>query len=91
MLNVIEVVKSMAPELGPGKTLPQAYQRKVGLLAKLVEAFINLTFKELGAAVEKSFEAEFRAMSRDDEGADSFYAFLDMMVRLVWGLCFNSS
>lgn len=81
VINVIALLKTMSPELGPGKTLPQLYQRKIGLLAKLVEAFINLTWKELSAAAEKCFEVEFKAMAMEDEGNDSFHAFLDMMVR----------
>lgn len=79
---MIEIVKAMKPDLGPGKVLSQTYQRKIGLLAKLVEAFINLTFKELTAYVEKNFEKEFQAIRLEDEGGDDFYAFLDMMVRL---------
>ncbi|ORY81850.1 hypothetical protein BCR35DRAFT_304029 [Leucosporidium creatinivorum] len=82
VLNVIDAVKAMAPELGAGKPIPQPYQRKIGLLAKLVEAFINLTFKELTASVEKSFEAEFKAMRSEEEGPDSFTAFLDMMAEI---------
>lgn len=83
VLNVIEILKGMQSEPGSGKTLPAVYQRKIGLLAKLVEAFINLTFKELSASVEKSFEKEFRLMAHDEEGGDSFYAFLDMMVSYI--------
>ncbi|KAL8277155.1 hypothetical protein RQP46_010483 [Phenoliferia psychrophenolica] len=82
VLNVIDIVKTMQPDLGPGKVLTQTYQRKIGLLAKLVEAFINLTFKELTASVEKSFEKEFQAIRAEEEGGDDFYAFLDMMAEI---------
>ncbi|KAK4698937.1 hypothetical protein P7C70_g7334, partial [Phenoliferia sp. Uapishka_3] len=82
VLNVIELVKAMNPDLGPGKVLSQTYQRKIGLLAKLVQAFINLTFKELTASVEKSFAKEFSEIRREEEGGDDFYDFLDMMAEL---------
>lgn len=37
VLNVIDELKEMNQVSSPGKPLPQAYQRKIGLLAKLVE------------------------------------------------------
>lgn len=82
VLNVIDILKDKYPDLGAGQVLPQAYQRKIALLAKLVEAFINLTFRELTASVEKTFQSEFAVMEGYGGGGfDGFYAFLDMLVR----------
>ncbi|GAA5943802.1 hypothetical protein JCM10213_007721 [Rhodosporidiobolus nylandii] len=80
-LLIISDLKSNFPaSLGtsPSVPLPPQYTRKIGLLAKLVDAFVDLAFRELSQSVEHSFEKEFAKMGRESAD-DEFFAFLDMI------------
>ncbi|GAA5864470.1 hypothetical protein JCM8547_005554 [Rhodosporidiobolus lusitaniae] len=67
------------PHLGTSSAipLPPAYSRKIGLVAKLVDAFVDLAFRELTQSVKHQFEEQFRKMGAG-EANDEFFAFLDI-------------
>ncbi|GAA6034042.1 hypothetical protein JCM8097_000663 [Rhodosporidiobolus ruineniae] len=73
-----------APLLGTSSalTLPPAYARKIGLLAKLVDAFVDLAYRELMQSVEHTFETAFKSLGRHEE-ADEFQTFLDMVAQMT--------
>ncbi|GAA5820289.1 hypothetical protein JCM11251_005559 [Rhodosporidiobolus azoricus] len=75
--------QNFPPTLGtsPSFPLPPVYARKIGLVAKLVDAFVDLAFRELTQSVEHSFEEDLRKIGRV-EGDDDFFAFLDTVAQL---------
>lgn len=83
VLNLIEGVKTLHQVLGPGKKLDIAYERKIGLLAKLVEAFVNLTYRELSMSASKLFSVEFELMENAELHALGFHDFLAMVVSRI--------
>ncbi|GAA6022310.1 hypothetical protein JCM11491_005259 [Sporobolomyces phaffii] len=72
-LAVISELRQYGPRCGTSASVPldPSYVRRIGLLAKLVEAFIGLAFKELSQAIEKCFADEFKKMGADD--GDDFW------------------
>lgn len=53
--------------------LPLAYEAKMGLLLRLVDLAVNLTHKELSAAIEKNFPRDSLEYE-NDLGFDPFYS-----------------
>ncbi|GAA5909646.1 hypothetical protein JCM6882_008454 [Rhodosporidiobolus microsporus] len=70
------------PTLGtsPSLPLPPVYARKIGLVAKLVDAFVDLAFRELTQSVEHSFEEDLRKIG-NLEADDEFFTFLDVVAQ----------
>ncbi|GAA6019940.1 hypothetical protein JCM10207_003344 [Rhodosporidiobolus poonsookiae] len=73
---------STPPGTDPCAPLPPGYARKIGLLTKLVEAFVDLAHSELLQSVEHSFAEEGRRMGQQRQD-DAFRAFLDTLNALA--------